>query len=150
MAVYNGNNAYLNVNSRVMADPDDGNEKVFRMFRMSRSTGDENVTSGAGTEWEDHAGSLNVINGTVTISYNGTRVLADLQAIAEQTAEQMIIPIVWGPDTDTAGKPKHDQDFLVTQIKGPEISVEKKLVTFEMTVVSSGTPRSSLYAGDTF
>lgn len=150
MPVYNGNDAYLSVNSVIVADPDDATEKVFRMFRMSRSVGDENTTSGAGAEWEDHAGKLGVINGTITISYNTSRVLTDLAAIDDRTAEGQIIPIVWGPEGDVAGKPKHDQDFLVTQINGPEVNVEKPLVTFEMTVVSSGAPRSNMYAGDTF
>ena len=150
MAVLNGNEAYLSVNSVVVADPGDATEKVFRMFRMSLSTGDENVTAGAGTNWEDHAGKLNVINGTITIVYNTSRVTADLAAISDQTAEGMLIPIIWGPERDVAGKPKHEQNFLVTQINGPEINAEKPLVTFEMTVVSSGEPTSNLYDGDTW
>jgi hypothetical protein len=150
MPAFNSNNAYLSINSRVVADPDDATEKVFKSFSMSKSTGDENVTGGAGTEWEDHAGKLQVINGTIMIIYDTDRINTDIAAIADISQQGNVVPIVWGPEGDVSGKLKHDQDFLITQIKGPEVAVDKPLVTIEMTVISSGTPRSNLYDGDTW
>lgn len=150
MPAYNSNNAYLSVNGQVVADPDDATEKVFKSFSMSQSIGDENVTGGAGSEWEDHAGKLKVINGTIMIIYHTDRITDDIAAIGDHSQEKNVVPIVWGPEGDVTGKLKHDQDFLITQIKGPEVKVDKPLVTIEMTVISSGTPRSNMYDADTW
>lgn len=150
MVAYNGNNAYLSINSRVVGDPDDDTEKVFKSCSFSESIGDENVTGGAGTDWEDHAGKLRVVNGTIMIIYHTDRITADMTAIRDLSNSLQNVPIVWGPEGDVAGKPKHDQDFLITQVKGPEVDVNKPLVTLELTVISSGAPRSDMYAGDTW
>lgn len=149
MAKYNGNNAYVKINGVEVANPTDDNEQVFIQFDVSLSVGDENVTAGAGTEWEDHAGKLKVANGKLTIIYDTARVTADLAAIADTTQAKMVVPIEYGPEGNASGKPYHDQDFLVTKITGPSVHVEKNKVVFEMDCISAGTPRKNIYAGDT-
>ena len=65
-------------------------------------------------------------------------------------SENDIIAVVYGPEGNTAGKPKHDQDFKINSINGPTTGHDKPAVMLEYEVVSTGVPRSNFYEGDTF
>ncbi|MBZ0294498.1 MAG: hypothetical protein K8L99_18180 [Anaerolineae bacterium] len=140
MAEYNGNDVFLTMNGVDV-------EARWRSFEMNLNVGDEDVSAGAGIEWEKHASKLKNIQGTITLIYNTTQAATDFAALWTENQE---IAVVYGPENNTATKPKHDQDFLITSISGPTTGHDKPAVMVEFSVISRGVPRSNIYAGDTF
>lgn len=140
MPEYNGNDIYLTMNAVDIT-------ARWRSFEMSLGIGDEDVSAGAGIGWEKHASKLKVVQGTIVLVYDDTAAAADQAAL--YTADS-IVAVVYGPEGNAAGKPKHDQDFLITGISGPTTNHDKTLVTLEYSVTSTGEPTSDIYEGDTF
>lgn len=140
MPEYNGNNIYLTMNAVDV-------KARWRNFEMKLGVGDEDVSAGANVAWEKHASKLRNITGKITLVYDDTAAAANLAAL--YTAND-IIAVVYGPESNVAGKPKHDQDFKINGINGPTTNHDKTLVTFEYDLVSTGEPRSNIYEGDTF
>jgi len=79
--------------------------------------------------------------------YDDAAAAADFAALTTATD---IMAVVYGPEGNATGKPCHDQDFKVNSIKGPTTNHDKTLVTLEYAVISTGTPRKNIFAGDTF
>lgn len=150
MAALNGNNAYLSINGRVVGAASGAAANIFRKCALDIKAGDEDVSAGAGIEWEEHAAKLNVINCKITVVYAEDTVVTDIDTILNSLGRGAVVAVVWGPEGNTAGNPKHDQDFLITAISGPEQGHDKPAMMFEITGISSGAPRSNLYAGDTW
>lgn len=140
MPEYNGNAVYLTMNAVDV-------RARWRNFEMKLNIGDEDVSAGAGIEWEKHASKLRNIGGKITLVYDDLTAAADQAALYTATD---IIAVVHGPEGNTAGKPKHDQDFKINSINGPTTNHDKTLVTLEYDVISTNEPRSNFYVGDTF
>lgn len=140
MPEYNGNNIHLTVNAVDV-------KARWRTFEMKKNIGDEDVSAGAGIEWEKHASKLKNVGGTITLVYDDTAAAANMAALHTTNS---IVAVVYGPEGNAAGKPKHDQDFLIKTISGPTTNHNKTLVTLQYEVISTGEPRSNFYAGDTF
>ena len=140
MPEYNGNNVYLTINAVDV-------KARWRSMEMKQETGDEDVSAGANVAWEKHASKLKKITATVTLIYDDATAAADMAALVTATD---VVAIVHGPEGNTAGKPKHDQDFLMTSVDGPKTNHDKTLVTLVYECVSTGVPRSNFYAGATF
>lgn len=140
MPEYNGNNIHLTMNGVDV-------KARWRSCELKLNIGDEDVSAGAGIEWEKHASKLRNIGATVTLVYDDTTAAADIAALFTTND---IIPLVHGPEGNTAGKPKHDQDFKINAVNGPTTNHDKTLVTFEYDLISTGVPRSNIYEGDTF
>lgn len=149
MALYNGNNAYLSINSYVVGAASGADSNLFINFEMSLQTGDEDVSAGSGISWERHAPKLSRVNATAQIAYDTDSVESDLAGILS-TGKGDIVEVIYGPEGNSAGTPKHQQNFLITQVSGPTINVAKTRAMFEMTMVSDGEPTSNLYEGDTW
>lgn len=140
MAEYSGNDVYLRMNAIDV-------EARWRSFDMTLNSGDEDVSAGAGVAWEKHAGKLLNVQGTIMLVYDDAQAATDFAALWDT---DMVIPIVYGPENNTAGKPCHNQPFKINSIKGPTTNHNKTLVTLEFSVISSGVPTKNIYAGDTF
>lgn len=141
MAEYNGNTAYIKINSLEV-------QGKFREVTFQLSTGDENTSYGAGIEWERHKSKLSNIQATITIIWDSADAPTDASAIVPNGRGDTIA-LMYGPQGGTAGLPIHDQDFLVTGISGPSVVQDKGIVTMQITCISDGEPRSNIYAGDT-
>lgn len=140
MPEYNGNNIYLTMNAVDV-------KARWRSFDMKLSIGDEDVSAGANVAWEKHASKLRNIGGTITLVYDDTAAAADMAALF--TAND-IIAVVYGPESNTAGKPCHNQNFKINGINGPTTNHDKTLVTLQYDLISTGVPTKNIYAGDTF
>lgn len=140
MPEYNGNNVYLTINGVDV-------RARWRACEMTLNIGDEDVSAGANVAWEKHASKLKNIGATITLVYDDTTAAADIAAL--YTAND-IVAVVYGPEGNVAGKPKHDQDFKINSIGGPTTNHDKTLVTLQYELISTGEPRSNLYEGDTF
>ncbi len=141
MAVYHGNTAYLRVNGNDV-------ESLFRDVEFTLNVGDEDTSAGTGIEWESHGSKLKNIGIKLTLIYNTASAPTDISGVLGTANE--VVAVVYGPEDNVTGKPKHDQDFKWNSIKGPAQSHDKKLVVWEADGVSTGAPRSNMYAGDTF
>lgn len=150
MATYNGNNEYLSMNGTVIADPNSANDSVFRKMEMKLTTADTDTSGGSGQEWESHDGGLSVINTNIEINYDTALIGTHLDAVLNSVGRGTVIPIISGPEGNATGKPKHDQDFLITGVDGPHVNHDKQRVFLNITGISKRAPRSNLYAGDTF
>jgi hypothetical protein len=142
MATLNGNDIYLRVNAVDV-------ESRWRGFEMKLSIDKEDTSAGTGTTHKKSAAKLQEVTAKLTLVYDSTAAPTDAAAIYGLSANH-VIPVVYGPENNTAGKPKDDRDYLVTGINGPSTSVDKKLVMWEVDLVSTGDPRSNIYEGDVF
>lgn len=140
MPEYNGNDIYLTINGVDVT-------ARWRGIEMSLSVGDEDVSAGAGVEWEKHASKLKNVSATVTLVYDDTSAANDLFALV---VAGDVVAVVYGPEGNAAGKPKHDQDFKINSISGPSTNHDKTLVTLAWEMISTDEPRSNIYEGDTF
>jgi len=140
MPEYNGNDVYLTMNAINV-------EARWRSFEMSLNTDEEDTSAGAGISWKKRAAKLHDVSGTIVLIYDDATAA---QNFADLWETNQAIAIVHGPEGNAAGKPKHDQDFLIKGISGPSTGHDKPLVTLEFSVASTGEPRSNLYEGDTF
>lgn len=140
MPEYNGNNIYLMMGGHDV-------KARWRSFTPKLNIGDEDVSAGANIAWEKHASKLKNVGATVTLVYDDTDAAGD---IADLFTANDIIAVVYGPESNTSGKPKHDQDFKINSINGPTTNHDKTLVTLEYDLISTGEPRSNIYEGDTF
>ena len=139
MATLNGNDYYLLVDGVDMS-------AYVTSVSLSRARGDENVTAGSGTEWEEHASKLSVCDLSFTLVFDDTNSGDYLDHISSDDP----VAVIYGPRGSTTGYQKHDQDFLLTAQRGPEQNVEKTLVKIEVTGKSDGAPRTNMYANGTF
>lgn len=140
MAVYNDNNIFLTVDGTDVS-------ARWREFDMTFNSKDEDISAGSGVDWESHATGLWSITAKMTLVYDDTQAATDIAALYE--ADQ-VVTIIYGPENNTAGKPKHNGNFKINSIKGPSPSYDKKTVMLEFDLVSSGTPTTNLYAGGTW
>lgn len=140
MAHFNGNNPHLRINGENV-------EAIWRNINFDKSLDVEDTTGGAGVEWVSRQGKLKSISGRVTLMYDDASAAADF---ARLVSNDDVVAIVWGPEGNGAGKPAHDQDFIISGITGPTQGHDKPVLTIEFNIQSSGAPRKNMYAGDTF
>lgn len=142
MATYNGNSIYLRVNNVNV-------ESLWREMDIKVSIDKEDTSAGAGITHKKNAAKLQELTAKLTIVYDTDSAPTDISNIYALSQDH-ISAIVYGPEGNTTGKPKDDRDWLVTNIGGASTSYDKKLVMFEVDLVSTGEPRSNHYDGDTF
>jgi hypothetical protein len=137
MAAFNGNNPYLTINGHDVGG-------IWRNFELSESTDTEDTTAGAGVTHVNRAPKLQSNTAKATVVYDASTAVADLTALYH---DGDTVAVVWGIEGNTNGKPKHDQDWVVTGIKVSQAH-DKAAVVLELDFESDGAPRSNMYAGD--
>jgi len=140
MPEYNGNDVYLTVNGVNVG-------ARWRSFEMTLNIGDENVSAGAGIDWEKHASKLKNISATMTLVYDDANAANDMAAL--MTANDVVI-VTYGPEGNATGKPKHEQAFKYNSVGGPTTGHDKPLVVLSYAMISTGVPTANIYDGDTF
>lgn len=140
MAVYSGNDIYLRMNAVNV-------ESRWRSFKPKLAIGDEDVSAGAGVDWEKHAEKLKRVEATIMLIYDDVAAAVDMAALVTSNS---VIDVIHGPEGNAAGKPCHQQSFLITGIDGPTTNHDKTLATLEYSLISTGIPTKNFYAGDTF
>lgn len=140
MAEYNGNDIYLRMNGIDV-------EARWRQMDIARSVGDEDVTAGAGVEYEKHAAKLKAGTAKITLMYDDTQAATDMSALYNANS---IITVVYGPEGNATGKPCDNRSWLITGITGPSTAYDKPAVMLEFDLVASGTPTKDIHKGETF
>ena len=140
MGVLQGNDIYLTINGvNVTAR--------WREFIPDLDAPEEDTSAGAGIDWASRGTKLLSMNSKIILVYDDVAAANDQAALWDDT---LIVPIVYGPEGNESGKPCHDADFKISKINGPATKQDKSRTEFEYAIVSTGTPRKNIYAGDTF
>lgn len=139
MPAFNGNKGYLTINA---ADVSGFSTEMG--IEPSNSVVD--VTAGFGTEHMQRAPGLNDTKAKVVIAYLAGQV-ADYITHLHVGKEALV---VWGPEGNVSGKPKHQQKFIVASASGPKQTVKKDMVVFEISFEAADAPIEDMYAGAVF
>ena len=140
MATYNGNNAYLefggvNLSGYFTDDID---------FQASNETVD--TTAGAGQTDRQRRAGLNDRTMSFVVVYDDAELATYVQSLTQGT----IGTLVYGPEGNGAGKPRHQGSAILQQVTGPNLGIEKPKVTFELSFEQADKPTHTIQAGDTF
>jgi hypothetical protein len=139
MATLAGNNAYLTIGGTDVS-------AYAVVFSGEHSAEEINVTAGFGATYQERVAGLKDFSGTFTIVYETTLAPTHLTLIGAG----QLRTIVWGPEGNTAGKPKHEQSCLITGVKGPEVKVDKSMTVFEVSFKGAAAPVTDMYSGGVF
>lgn len=140
MAEYNGNDIYLRMNAVNV-------QARWREFDMQFASDTEDVSAGAGVLWQKNAPKLFSAKATIKLIYDDVAAASDFAALWQS---DQVFTVVYGPQGNTAGLPRHEQDFKINSIKGPTTTHDKKAVMLEFDLISTGVPTANIYAGGTF
>jgi hypothetical protein len=91
------------------------------------------------------APGLNDTSITITLAYD----LTNLQTYIQKIAPGQTISIEYGPESNTSGKPRHVQDFVITGADH-QVSVDKSAVTFSISGDGAGAPSVDMFTGGVY
>lgn len=134
MPAYNGNQIYLSIDGvEVQAE--------FKRVQIEPKISSVDVTRGAGTEHMQRATGLSDTSFSVTVGYQTHKIQQQIAYMRPGVKQ-----IVFGPEGDAPGKPKHVQDFILTGAPF-EITVEKGEVAFELSFEGADAPVVDMFNG---
>lgn len=139
MAATNTNDAFLSVGGTDVSG-------LWTELKLSMKRGTADANYGSGIEWEGKLAALKGYSGDLTIIYEETGVPATVQAMNNNDS----VAIIYGPQGNSSGEPKHDQDFVVTGIEWSQMADKSNMLVYKIKLESNGTPRSDWLSGDTF
>lgn len=148
MAKVQGNQQYASVNGTVFAS--NGSDGIFVQCKLSLKTEEQDTTAGSGTEWKDRGDGLSETTFELTITMDDTRDVADLAAFTNSVGRGQVVTGIFGPRGNTAGYPKHEQDYLITSVEGPDVQVTKPVYQVKVSGMSAGAPTTNMFAGGTW
>lgn len=137
MPAYNGNQIVLIIDG-IRA------EAIFKSVNLEPSIESVDVTRGAGTDHMQRKPGLADTKLTATLGYQTERLQRDLRYM--KPGEHYV---VFGPEGEAAGKPRHSQAFILTSAP-LEITVEKGEVAFELSFEGADAPDADMFDGATF
>lgn len=138
MAILNGNNIYLTIDGISLGGK-------FTEVKMKPTSNGVPITHGA-TDWEQRNGGIKDITMNVIVAYD----IATVGSTITHIAPGNIVPVEYGPENNVSGKPYHKQSFHIDDVGGPDVTVKKDMVVFEIAMSGADAPIKNMYAGDTF
>lgn len=139
MAILADNNAYLSIDGVVV-------NNYFKSVRITPSSDEVDVTGGSGVDHMQRSPGLKDTEISINIQYDTTAVPTYIQHIAAG----QIVPIEYGPESNTTGKPRHVQTFLITRAAPSEQNVQKDEIVFEITGSGAAAPSVDMFAGGVY
>lgn len=136
MADFNGNNYFLSVGGTNLST------RVIDVD-ISQDTNAVEDTNGASATHESNAPGLKSTKISFTLQYDDATRLADLVLLHGAQ------PVIYGPEGNTGGNPKHDQPFMLSGV-GLKQTVAKDNVVFSVDGVGNGAPTTDLFAAGTW
>jgi len=140
MATLNGNNVYLSWDGVQI----DGYWTGDVSKDESVSTVD--ITAGSGATHVERASGLLDNSMSFSIVYDD----ADLATYVGKLESGTKATLIFGPEGNTAGKPKFECVMILSSVTGPSPSVAKGMVMFELSFEGAAAPTASIANGDTF
>jgi hypothetical protein len=139
MVAWNGNDGYLAL------DGIDVSGKVTEVTGVEAEVGDEDVTAGFGATDVQRAAKLKDRSGKITVAYEKDRVPTYIRNFRPGVHN-----MVYGPEGAISGKPKHQQDILITTLGGLKQTADKTKIVFEADWKQAAKPTADLHAGAVF
>lgn len=138
MPQYADNNVYLSIDGVVVS-------AYFKSVSLNPTNAEQDTTMGAGTDHMQRAAGLNDTSITITLGYD----TAQVQTQIAHLKPGVIVPIEYGKEGNTSGKPRHVQNFLIT---GNTVAddVAKTPSTFEITGSGADAPSVDMFSGATY
>lgn len=137
MASYNGNGIYLTIDGLDVS-------AQFKSVTIEPTIESVDTTRGANTSHRQRNEGLRDTAFSCSLGYDTALVPTWIT-----TLRPGLHTIVFGPEGNAAGKPKHQQNFITTEAP-LEITVEKDEVVFEIAGEAADAPVFDMYAGATF
>ena len=138
MARFNENNAFLSIGGRDVSG-------IWSEATITPSNSPVDVTAGAGKDDMQRLPGLNTHELTAILAYDTDSVNDDIQSVKTG----VLVRVIYGPEGNTAGKLKHEQDFILTSATFRQ-TVSKEFVMFNLSGSSANPPVADMYNGDTF
>lgn len=137
MTAYNGNNIYLVIGGIEV-------QSKFKKVNLEPSIETVDTTRGAGTNHMQRSPGLEDTKMSATIGYDTPGIQTQIKYLKPGQ-----YTIIFGPEGNAPGKPKHVQDFIINSAP-LEIAVEKSEVAFELKMEAADAPLMNMFAGATF
>lgn len=138
MAVYSGNKDYISIDGVNLS-------AYWREAEISPSMETADVTAGANVTHRSRNEGLNDYAFSLTIVYDD----ADLQTILPVIKPGRHL-VVYGPEGNVAGKPKHEQYFIWTEAPTGGNHEKSEARVFTISGEAAAPPISDMYAGAVF
>lgn len=134
MAILNGNNGYLSIDGQVM------NTWMVEKVTLKQVVGEEDTTMGFGVDYSSVAPKLKHWEGELAVGYDA----ADLATYKAKLESGDLVTLIYGPESNTAGKPKFEATVMLGDIDLSGTAVAKDKLMFKLPFRTSGTPVSTL------
>lgn len=138
MASLNGNSCYFTINGVSFS-------AYWIKFNLKGSVESVDVTHGSGATHVDRNAGLKDAKATLDVAYE----VGSIPTITTGIQPGNKYSIVYGPESNTAGKPKDDRTWLFTGAEWTQ-EVTKSHVIFSIECEGCGTPATDFWAGGTF
>lgn len=115
-------------------------------INKSGTTATQDITAGAGATHVQRAPGLSDNNLSFAIVYD----TADLATYRAKLVQASQYTVTYGPESNTAGKPKFECDMILTGVDGPNPTIDKTKVMFEVSFEAADAPTDTIEGGSTF
>lgn len=137
MATLNSNNAYLEWDGTDLSG-------YWTEEISHESTVDlEDITAGAGSTYIQQAPKLKTLTISFMIVYDG----ADVSTYKDLLEPGKEATLKWGPEGNGAGKPKLECDMILQSVSGPNQTVDKAKLAFELSFEKGASDPVSTLTG---
>lgn len=138
MATYSGNKDYLTIDGVDMSP-------YWREAEITPIMETADVTAGANVEHRERNEGLRDYQFSFTIVYDDTQAATILPLVRPGRHR-----VVYGPEGNTSGKPKHDQYFIFTEAPTGGTYEKNEARTFSVSGEAADTPIADMYNGGAF
>ena len=138
MSQLNGNNYFFSIDSVDLS-------AYTVSITFSRTNSVVDVTAGANTTHEERAAGIDDTSIEVSIGYE----VGQAPTLFAKLKAGSIFSMEYGPEGQTAGKPRHVQNFIIEGSPFTQ-AVKKPHVVFAMSAKGSEAASSDMFAGVTY
>lgn len=140
MATLNGNNVYLEL--------DGVDVSAYFTGEISRTTTNntQETTAGSGRTGVQRAAGLNDYSLELSLAYD----VADLGTYKGKLVKGAAYTMIYGPEGNGSGKPKDEVPVIIASVSGPNITIDKQMVMFEVSFQQADEPITLIESGGTF
>ena len=140
MATLNSNNVYLSWDGTRIDGYWTGE------VNKSETVNTVDVTAGSGATHIERASGLLDNSLSFNIVYDD----ADLATYVGKLKAGTKGTLIFGPEGNGSGKPKHEGSMILQSVTGPQPTIEKGMVMFELSFEGAAAPTATIANGDTF
>src|SRR4051812_35937508 len=114
MATYADNNLYLTIDGVAVCP-------YFKTAQVTQSNASQEITAGCGTDAVQRAAGLDDYKFTADLMYDSAAIASQIQHLRAG----LIVPIEYGKEGATSGKPRHVQNFVIDSFTPGADNVDK-------------------------